>query len=93
VLRTILQVTGENDMAHKMVSLGSALARVEFLEQRSLLSATFLDAPVLPRLSPTPALNVSTVPPNGDVNPYGVAFVPKGFAAGGPLAAGGVPFS
>ena len=24
---------------------------------------------------------VSTVPPNGDLNPYGVAFVPQGFQA------------
>jgi hypothetical protein len=31
----------------------------------------------------------STVPPNGDVNPYGVAFVPQGFQSGtGPLRPG-----
>ena len=29
---------------------------------------------------PNPVRSVSTVPANGDVNPYGVAFVPKGFA-------------
>jgi hypothetical protein len=40
--------------------------------------------PVIPFL-PSPQ-NVSTVPPNGDVNPYGVAFVPDGFNnGGGPL--------
>ncbi|HVI81884.1 MAG TPA: hypothetical protein VM717_03995 [Chthoniobacterales bacterium] len=33
---------------------------------------------------------VSTVPPNGDVNPYGVAFVPQGFPNGGPLQAGDI---
>jgi len=27
----------------------------------------------------------STIPSNGDTNPYGVAFVPPGFASGGPL--------
>lgn len=32
----------------------------------------------------------STVPPNGDVNPYGVAFVPEGFPSGGIIAAGDV---
>ena len=33
----------------------------------------------------------STVPPNGDVNPYGVAFVPQGFQSGtGPLRPGQV---
>ena len=31
----------------------------------------------------------STVPPNGDLNPYGVAFVPQGFQSGtGPLRPG-----
>jgi len=33
---------------------------------------------------------VSTVPPNGDVNPYGVAFVPQGFPNGGPLRSGDI---
>ena len=44
---------------------------------------------ILP-LKGTPT-SVSTVPPNGDVNPYGVAFVPKGFpAVKGGLVAGDV---
>jgi hypothetical protein len=30
----------------------------------------------------------STIPANGDLNPYGVAFVPPGFPAGGPLKPG-----
>jgi hypothetical protein len=33
---------------------------------------------------------VSAVPPNGDVNPYGVAFVPQGFPNGGPLQVGDI---
>jgi len=32
----------------------------------------------------------STIPANGDVNPYGIAFVPSGFPAGGPLNAGDI---
>ena len=36
------------------------------------------------------AINSSTVPGNGDVNPYGVAFVPNGFPRGGTLLAGDV---
>jgi DNA-binding beta-propeller fold protein YncE len=36
------------------------------------------------------AINSSTVPSIGDVNPYGVAFVPAGFPAGGTIAAGDV---
>lgn len=35
-------------------------------------------------------LQVSTVPPNGDQNPYGVAFVPPGFSGAGPLQPGDV---
>jgi DNA-binding beta-propeller fold protein YncE len=33
---------------------------------------------------------VSTVPANGDVNPYGVAFVPPGFPAGGKISPGDI---
>jgi hypothetical protein len=39
---------------------------------------------------PNPVLTASTVPANGDQNPYGVAFVPRGLPAGGALAAGDV---
>jgi len=35
-------------------------------------------------------LDVSIVPPNGDGNPYGVAFVPNGFPSGGPLSPGDI---
>lgn len=39
---------------------------------------------------PTPVRSVSTVPSNGDVNPYGVAFVPSGFPAGGTIKPGDI---
>jgi hypothetical protein len=35
-------------------------------------------------------VNSTTVPANGDLNPYGVAFVPSGFPTGGTIAAGDV---
>ena len=35
-------------------------------------------------------VNSTTVPSNGDLNPYGVAFVPEGFPAGGLIAPGDV---
>jgi hypothetical protein len=35
-------------------------------------------------------VNSSTIPLNGDVNPYGVAFVPGGFPSGGTIQAGDV---
>ena len=46
--------------------------------------------PVIPFL-PSPQ-NISTVPPNGDQNPYGVAFVPHDFPnnTGGPLQPGDI---
>ena len=43
------------------------------------------DPPFLPS-----TLTVSTVPTNGDVNPYGVAFVPRDYKGGGLLAAGDI---
>ncbi len=43
------------------------------------------DAAFIPRL-----VNSSTIPSNGDLNPYGVAFVPDGFPSGGMLDAGDV---
>jgi hypothetical protein len=46
------------------------------------------DEAFLPR-----ALNSSTIPQNGDVNPYGVAFVPDGFPHGGAVASGDVLIS
>ena len=40
------------------------------------------------RVLPFPTQTVSTIPSNGDVNPYGVAFVPEGFPAAGKLNPG-----
>jgi hypothetical protein len=55
------------------------------------LSAGALAGPPVVPFLPSPQ-NVSTVPPNGDVNPYGVAFVPHDFPnnTGGPLKPGDI---
>jgi hypothetical protein len=45
---------------------------------------------IIPRLPPLPEFTASTVPRIGDVNPYGIAFVPDGFPSGGAIAAGDV---
>ena len=45
---------------------------------------------IVPRLTPSATFSLSTVPANGDVNPYGVAFVPRGFPDDGLLHAGDV---
>lgn len=51
----------------------------------ALVSAADANAAFIPHL-----INSSTMPANGDVNPYGVAFVPNGFPTGGTIAAGDV---
>jgi hypothetical protein len=49
------------------------------------------NAPILSNLAAATMQTVPTVPANGDVNPYGLAFVPQGFASGtGPLQPGDV---
>jgi hypothetical protein len=58
---------------------------IEPLEDRCLLDGI----PIIPNL-PSTFLSASTVPANGDLNPYGVAFVPKGFPHGGPLHPGDI---
>jgi hypothetical protein len=60
---------------------------LQSLEERCLLSSS---PQIVPNLSPTPQLVASTVPPKGDLNPYGVAFVPGNFAKGGPLKPGDI---
>jgi hypothetical protein len=77
---------------------------LEGLEPRALLShvgrpMAHVIAPHAPgqpgsstidQLSTAPMRSVSTVPGNGDVNPYGVAFVPSGFNGSSNLSAGDV---
>jgi hypothetical protein len=53
------------------------------------LSALASNEDLLSRLPKAPEV-ASTVPPNGDINPYGVAFVPAGFPAGGILKPGDI---
>jgi hypothetical protein len=49
------------------------------------ISAHAFRGAVLPKLSVNPTFSNDTVPKNGDQNPYGVAFVPRGFPSGGLL--------
>jgi uncharacterized protein (TIGR03118 family) len=46
--------------------------------------------PIIPNLANAAQQTVTTVPDNGDVNPYGVAFVPQGFEGGGMLNPGDI---
>jgi len=51
----------------------------------ALAPAADSDDAFIPRI-----VNTSTIPANGDLNPYGVAFVPEHFPHGGAIAAGDV---
>ncbi|HME39071.1 MAG TPA: hypothetical protein VKG63_08925 [Steroidobacteraceae bacterium] len=51
----------------------------------ALAPAADSDDAFIPRV-----VNSSTIPSNGDINPYGVAFVPEHFPPGGAIAAGDV---
>lgn len=46
------------------------------------------DGPLLPQLPSRPSITASTIPTNGDVNPYGLAFVPSGFPQDGVIQPG-----
>ena len=48
------------------------------------------NTPIVPNLSNFPEQTVSTIAANGDLNPYGVAFVPQDFQGGGQLAPGDI---
>jgi hypothetical protein len=63
-----------------------AAAVISCLLCSAVLLADDDDRPFLPG----PVRTVSTVPGNGDVNPYGVAFVPPGFPAGGTINPGDI---
>jgi DNA-binding beta-propeller fold protein YncE len=65
---------------HKRIALAAGFALTSALGYAAGAQDAFI-----PR-----AINSSTIPANGDVNPYGVAFVPSGFPGGGSIATGDV---
>jgi hypothetical protein len=72
--KTIISVCA----AMLLVAVGSAVAFDD--DHQSIIGS----------LPPSPSLSVTTVPADGDVNPYGVAFVPQGFPKSGMLSPGDV---
>ena len=80
----------------------AARPTLEGLEARALLSTMLTaqaevsaaagtpDVPVHLAKSDAPPLTATTVAANGDNNPYGVAFIPKDFPAGGILKPGDI---
>ena len=66
--------------------LGAAATAVAaILAGASMAPRAGAATPFIPRL-----VNSSTIPANGDQNPYGVAFVPEGFPSGGLINTGDV---
>jgi DNA-binding beta-propeller fold protein YncE len=60
------------------------------LEMRAHADVQKFKGPIVTRLPVQPAASVSTIPPNGDLNPYATAVVPSGVPAGGLLKAGDI---
>jgi hypothetical protein len=56
----------------------------------AMSSQSHNSSPIIPNLGNAPEQITSTIPPNGDLNPYGVAFVPQDFQGGGQLAPGDI---
>jgi hypothetical protein len=82
---------GESFMRTKvLLVLGSTVLFLSFSRQSLALGEGESRKPIVPELTPTATLTVSTVPANGDVNPYGVAFVPRGFPKGGSIRSGDI---
>jgi hypothetical protein len=55
-----------------------------------ILSALPLSSQAVNAFLPSGYLDASTVPSNGDQNPYGIVFVPAGFPSGGMLTPGDI---
>jgi hypothetical protein len=62
------------------------IAAIAFLSLSAILSSAQSTKSIFPLLPPS----VSTIPSNGDVNPYGVAFVPKNAPTTGVLQPGDI---
>jgi hypothetical protein len=66
----------------RLAGAGLVLAAIGVMSARPALAGKIVE-PFIP-------VQTSTVASNGDVNPYGVSFVPKGFPNGGKTASGDV---
>lgn len=73
------------------INLGSTMLNTNGLSSSIQASPTIAShVPLVSQLANVSPQVVSTVPPNGDVNPYGVAFVPQGIEHGGMLHPGDI---
>lgn len=77
-------------MKTSILSTALLLAAGSLATQAARADSPHGEGSILGQLATSMHQAVSTVPPNGDLNPYGVAFVPEGFPEGGPLHAGDI---
>jgi uncharacterized protein (TIGR03118 family) len=78
--QTVFFTAGINDESDGLFGSLQAIPQVSHHKLNSILS----------NLPATPLQSIPTVPANGDLNPYGVAFVPSDVARGGKLQAGDI---
>ncbi|MGA8029558.1 MAG: hypothetical protein WB992_20640 [Bryobacteraceae bacterium] len=76
-------------MKNSMLSVCTAVSKTTAIALISL-SATLVSAQDTHTIFPLTPPSVSTIPSNGDLNPYGVVFVPKTVPAGGVLQPGDI---
>jgi hypothetical protein len=81
------------DLLEERAMLNAALPHLDhgarqFAEMFDAKNMSPHSVPIVPNLPSTPGVKLTTVPANGDVNPYGVALVPAGFPGGGMLRPG-----
>ena len=77
-------------MTHRFVSGSLVLVSATLAGAVAAADRPAHEMSVVPNLTATPTAIASTVPANGDVNPYGIAFVPARFPRGGVLRGGDV---
>jgi hypothetical protein len=88
VKEPIVKHTKTYDLFTDQLSARSPEARLAVIAISSFImllitnSAVIAQTNVGPGFLPSPIQTASTIPANGDVNPYGVAFVPLGFPGG-----------
>jgi hypothetical protein len=88
---TISSLTNEAHIGASTVRRIATSGVCKILTSAALLLCSIGAASAQEAFLPTPARSASTVPSNGDVNPYGVAFVGNNFLTGsGPLQHGDI---
>ncbi len=82
------EVLEERTLLSAMGNLGTVALQFNSAATSAQPTQAAPHSDILSHLSSITPVIASTIPSNGDLNPYGAAFVPAGFAAGGKLNPG-----